>query len=86
MSLTCVGEREREREREREWARMSEEKTPPRHGGGGGGGCWGDKKKEPKQPNTLFISFLPTNALRLLKKKINKQEQHEQLKISVDRF
>ena len=35
-----------------------------------------EKQKKPEQPNTLFISFLPINALQLLKKdtkKINKQ-------------
>ena len=41
------------------------------------------KKQKPEQPNKLFFSFLPINALRLLKRqKIKKQEQHEQLKIN----
>jgi len=30
------------------------------------------KEKKTEQPNTLFISFVPINALRLLKKKTKK--------------
>jgi len=65
---------------------QSEEKPfPGREGGGGGGECVREKKK-PEWPNTLFFSFLPINALRLpekkSKQKLNKQEQHEQLKIN----
>ena len=60
MSLTCVGEREREREREREWARVKRKPFPGREEKGGG--VFGTKK----QMNSR--TFLPINALRLLKK------------------
>ena len=68
--------------RVRERMGQSEEKTLPmvgrRRGGGGAGGV--GEKKNPEQPNTLFISFLPINALKLPKEtskkvKINRQEQ-----------
>ena len=45
---------------------QSEEKTLPGEGGEGGRGV--RDKKTDEQPNTMFLSFLPINALRLLKK------------------
>jgi len=53
--------------RKRKWARAKRKPFPGREEEGGGGEVFGRKEK-PEQPNNLFISFLPTNALRLLKK------------------
>ena len=61
---------------------QGEEKTLPREGGGG---CWGGKKALTAKHSVHFILThycFVIAAKKYQKGKINKQEQHEQLKIN----